>query len=70
MVYNWGWSVNANKSSEQQQLAQEFLAFILGKKGEAEQPVYWFQNMARQPRTAFLESEGYRAALGRAWMAI
>jgi len=72
VVYNWGWSVNANKSSEQQQLAQEFLAFILGKKGEADQPVYWFQNMGlAQPRTAFLESEGYQAALeAEPWMAI
>lgn len=64
IVYSWGWSVNANKSPEQQQLAQEFLAFILGKKGEAEQPVWWFENMGLgQPRKAFLESPGYAAAL-------
>jgi ABC-type glycerol-3-phosphate transport system substrate-binding protein len=71
IVYNWGWSVNANKSSEQQQLAQEFLAYLLGKKGEAEQPVYWFENMGlAQPRSAFLQSDGYKAALAsEPWMA-
>jgi multiple sugar transport system substrate-binding protein len=64
IVYSWGWSVNANKSPEQQQLAQEFLAYILGKKGEADQPVWWFENMGLgQPRKAFLESEGYAAAI-------
>ena len=64
VVYNWGWSVNANKSAEQQQLAQEFLAFILGKKGEVDQPVYWFENMGlAQPRSAFLASDGYQKAL-------
>ena len=64
IVYSWGWSVNPYKDMEQQQLAQEFLAFLLGKKGEAEQPVWWFENMGLgQPRTAFLESDGYQAAL-------
>lgn len=64
IVYSWGWSVNPNKTPEQQVLAQEFLAFILGKKGEAEQPVWWFENMGLgQPRQAFLEAEGYQAAL-------
>jgi ABC-type glycerol-3-phosphate transport system substrate-binding protein len=64
IVYSWGWSVNPNKSPEQQKLAQEFLAFILGKKGQAEQPVWWFENMGLgQPRKAFLDSEGYKAAL-------
>lgn len=64
IVYSWGWSVNANKSPEQQQLAQQFLAFILGKKGEADQPVWWFENMGLgQPRKAFLEAPGYTAAL-------
>jgi ABC-type glycerol-3-phosphate transport system substrate-binding protein len=64
IVYSWGWSVNPHKSPEQQKLAQEFLAFILGKKGQAEQPVWWFENMGLgQPRKAFLEAEGYKAAL-------
>jgi multiple sugar transport system substrate-binding protein len=64
IVYSWGWSVNPNKSAEQQKLSQEFLAFILGKKGQAEQPAWWFENMGlAQPRKAFLESEGYKAAL-------
>lgn len=64
IVYSWGWSVNPYKDAEQQRLAQEFLAFLLGKKGEADQPVWWFANMGLgQPRTAFLESEGYQAAL-------
>ncbi len=48
------------------------LAFILGKKGEVEQPVYWFENMGlAQPRSAFLASEGYQAALQKEpWMAL
>lgn len=71
IVYSWGWSVNPNKDAEQQQLAQEFLAFILGKKGEADQPVWWFENMGlAQPRSAFLVSEGYQAALAsEPWLA-
>ncbi len=71
IVYSWGWSVNPNKDTEQQQLAQEFLAFILGKKGEADQPVWWFENMGlAQPRSAFLASEGYQAALAsEPWLA-
>ena len=36
VMYSFGWVVNANADPEQQQLAQEFLAFILGKKGEAD----------------------------------
>lgn len=71
IVYSWGWSVNPNKDAEQQRLAQEFLAFILGKKGEADQPVWWFENMGlAQPRSAFLVSEGYQAALAsEPWLA-
>lgn len=64
IVYSWGWSVNPNRDVEQQRLAQEFLAFILGRKGEAEQPVYWFENVGLlQPRSAFLESEAYQETL-------
>lgn len=64
IVWSWGWSVNPNKDAEQQQLANQFLAFILGKKGEAEQPVYWFKQAGYlQPRSAFLESDGYKEAL-------
>jgi ABC-type glycerol-3-phosphate transport system substrate-binding protein len=56
--------VNPHKSADQQKLAQEFLASFLGKKGEADQPVWWFENMGLgQPRKAFLASDGYKAAL-------
>lgn len=64
IVWSWGWSSNPNKDAEQQALGQEFLAFILGKNGEADQPVWWFENLGYlQPRTAFLESDGYRDTL-------
>lgn len=64
IVWSWGWSVNPNKNAEQQQLAQQFLAFILGKKGEADQPLYWFKQAGYlQPRSAFLQSDGYQEAL-------
>lgn len=66
IVWSWGWSINPNKDADQQKLAQEFLAFILGKKGEADQPVYWFTNLGYlQPRKAFLESQGYKDALAK-----
>ncbi len=66
ITWSWGWSVNPNRPPEQQQLAQEFLAFILGGKGDAEQPVWWFDNLGYlQPRTAFLESEGYQGTQER-----
>lgn len=64
IVWSWGWSTNPHKDAEQQQLAQQFLAFILGKKGEAEQPLYWFNQAGYlQPRSAFLQSDGYQEAL-------
>jgi multiple sugar transport system substrate-binding protein len=64
IVWSWGWSVNPNRDADQQQLAQQFLAFILGKKGDAQQPLYWFQTTGYlQPRSAFLASDGYQAAL-------
>lgn len=60
----WGWSVNANKSAEQQQLAQEFMAFMLGKQGETEQAAWWFDNVGyTQPSEAFLESDTYAETL-------
>jgi ABC-type glycerol-3-phosphate transport system substrate-binding protein len=66
IAWSWGWSVNPNRDAEQQRLAQEFLAFILGSKGEAEEPIWWFDNLGYlQPRTAFLESEGYQGTLER-----
>ncbi|HVO72288.1 MAG TPA: hypothetical protein VMT24_19705, partial [Aggregatilineaceae bacterium] len=70
IVWSWGWSINPNKDADQQKLAQEFLAFILGKKGEADQPVYWFANLGYlQPRTAFLQSKGYQDAVKQdPWM--
>jgi ABC-type glycerol-3-phosphate transport system substrate-binding protein len=58
--WSWGWSVNANKPPERQRLAQEFLAFILGKKGETEQAAWWFSTLGyTQPGKAFLESKAY-----------
>lgn len=70
IMYSFGWVVNANLDEEQRQLAQEFLAFILGKKGEAEQPLWWLENVGvMQPRTAFLESEKYQQYISESpWM--
>ena len=60
----WGWSVNANSPSEEQIAAQQFMAFILGKKGETEQAQYWFENLGYlQPSLAFLDSQGYSDAV-------
>jgi ABC-type glycerol-3-phosphate transport system substrate-binding protein len=62
--WSWGWSVNANKPANQQQLAQEFLAFMLGKNGESAQPAWWFSNLGyMQPSKAFLSSGAYTAKL-------
>lgn len=64
VMYSFGWVVNANADAERQQLAQEFLAFILGKQGEATQPLWWLEHVGViQPRTALLASEGYQALL-------
>ena len=64
VMYSFGWVVNANSDPGRQQLAQEFLAFILGKKGEAEQPLWWLESVGViQPRTALIESAGYQALL-------
>ena len=58
--WSWGWSVNANKPSDQQQLAQEFLAFMLGKNGDTAQPAWWFSNLGyMQPSRAFIASNAY-----------
>ncbi len=66
IMYSFGWVVNANSDPDQQALAQEFLAFILGKKGEAAQPLWWLENVGLlQPRTAMLESAEYRALLAK-----
>lgn len=60
----WGWSVNANSTAEEQRAAQEFMAFMLGKKGETEQAQFWFENLGySQPSIAFLESQGYADAV-------
>ncbi len=62
--WSWGWSVNANKPSDQQQLSQEFLAFILGKNGESTQPAWWFSNLGyMQPSKSFLASGAYTEKL-------
>jgi multiple sugar transport system substrate-binding protein len=61
IVWSWGWSVNANTDAERQKPAQQFLAFILGKKGDAAMPAYWFEATGYfQPRKAFLESKQYK----------
>ncbi|MEN8239358.1 MAG: extracellular solute-binding protein [Actinomycetota bacterium] len=60
----WGWSVNSNSPTDEQVAAQEFMAFMLGKKGETEQPQFWFENLGYlQPSRAFLESDGYTGAV-------
>ena len=72
--WSWGWSVNANRPPEQQTLAQEFLAFMVGKKGETEQAAYWFNELGfMQPSIAFLQSDAYAAKLSsdpwlKAWI--
>jgi ABC-type glycerol-3-phosphate transport system substrate-binding protein len=44
--------------------AQQFIAFILGKKGETDQAAWWFENLGYlQPSVAFLESDAYATAL-------
>jgi multiple sugar transport system substrate-binding protein len=68
--WSWGWSVNANKPPEQQKLAQEFMAFTLGKKGETEQAAWWFENLGyTQPSKAYLESGTYADTLAeKPWL--
>jgi ABC-type glycerol-3-phosphate transport system substrate-binding protein len=70
IMYSFGWVINANRDPEKQKLAQEFLAFILGKKGESEQPLWWWKNVGvLQPRKALLESSGYQEVLQSSpWM--
>lgn len=70
--WSWGWSVNANKPPEQQQLAQEFMAFILGKQGETEQAAWWFDNLGyMQPSLAFIESDTYSETLAeKPWLQV
>ena len=56
--------MNANSPIDEQIAAQEFMAFILGKKGETEQAQWWFENLGySQPSNAFLESAGYADAV-------
>ena len=68
--WSWGWSVNANSPTEQQQLAQEFMAFILGKKGETEQAAWWFDNLGyTHPSNAYFESDAYSSTLAeKPWL--
>jgi multiple sugar transport system substrate-binding protein len=70
IMYSFGWVVNANSDPARQALAQEFLAFILGKKGEAQQPLWWLENVGViQPRTAFIQSPGFTQLLEKdPWM--
>lgn len=70
IMYSFGWVVNANLDQQKRILAQEFLSFILGKKGEAEQPLWWLKNVGvMQPRTALMESPDYQEIISRdPWM--
>jgi ABC-type glycerol-3-phosphate transport system substrate-binding protein len=64
--WSWGWSVNANKSAAQKRLAQQFLASMVGKKGETGQPVWWFKNVGYvHPKKAFYQSAGYKQELAK-----
>lgn len=71
IMYSFGWAVNPNRSEEQQHLAQEFLRFMLGGRGEWEQAAWWFENVGLlQPKRAFIESPGYQSILRREpWLA-
>lgn len=70
IMYSFGWVINANRDPEQQKLAQEFLVFILGKKEESQQHLWWFENVGViQPSTAFLQSPEYQKFLDQEpWM--
>ncbi len=70
IIYSFGWVINANIDPAQQALAQEFLAFILGKKGEAEQPLWWLEHVGiLQPRTALIDSDAFNTLLEQdPWM--
>ena len=62
--WSWGWSINANKPQAAQRLAQQFLAAILGKKGETDQAVWWFKTVGyTHPKKAFYQSTGYQQEL-------
>ncbi len=64
--WSWGWSVNANKPEPQRRLAQQFLAHMLGRKGETEQAVWWFRNVGYvHPKKAFYQSAAYRQEVAR-----
>jgi len=64
--WSWGWSVNANKPQAAQQLAQQFLAAMLGKKGETEQAVWWFKTVGyTHPKKVFYQSAGYKQELAK-----
>jgi len=69
-VYSFGWVVNAARDSEQKILAQEFLAFILGKKDQKEQPLWWLKNVGvLQPRNVFVNSQEFQDTLKQdPWM--
>lgn len=66
----WGWAVNAASSDRKQQVAQDFLAFILGKKGESEQAAFWFAEMGYlQPSNDFLNSDVYASTIAeKPWL--
>lgn len=60
--WSFSWSVNANSTPEEQAASQDFLAFILGKKGEIEQALWWFENVGYvQPLRAMFASDEYQA---------
>lgn len=63
--WSWGWSLNPASNDENRELAQEFLRFMLGGKGEADQAAWWFQNLGYlQPKTGLFEHPDYLSYLG------
>ncbi len=70
IMYSFGWAVNAGAEPELQKTGQEFIAFILGKKGEIEQANWWLENVGMfQPRIDFLESSDFlRVVAEDPWM--
>src|SRR5207249_1411240 len=59
-------TVNANKPQASQRLAQQFLASMLGKKGETEQAVWWFKTVGyTHPKKVFYQSAGYKQELAK-----
>lgn len=72
ILWSWGWSVNPNRPADNQRLAHEFLAFMLGGNGEADQAAWWFQNLGYlQPKKAVFEHPDYLSYLAdNPWLGV